>query len=99
LISGLQYIGVTVEHCSSWYSTVNAQQLGAFIAINMAVTRTITAIVTMTLLTILLLSSLLLLLLLLDEINYSICNTPPFDRVHLEINQSFCSFKNPVGKK
>jgi hypothetical protein len=56
LISGLQYIGVTVEHCSSWYSTVNAQQLGAFIAINMVVTRTITAIVTMTLLTILLLS-------------------------------------------
>jgi hypothetical protein len=52
LISGLQYIGVTVEHYSSWYSVVNAQQLGAFIAINMAVTRTITAIVTVTLLTI-----------------------------------------------
>jgi hypothetical protein len=87
LISGLQYIGVTVEHCSSWYSTANAQQLGGFIAINMAVTRTITAIVTMTLLTILLLSSLLL----LDEIKYSICNTPPFDRAHLEINKSFSS--------
>jgi hypothetical protein len=41
----------------------------------MAVTRTITAIVTITLLTILLLSSLLLLLLLLDEIKYSICNS------------------------